>query len=486
MSAQTLPSLEARELAAAWRLAWDADHHRDRLSARPPGEGPGPVDHRGFLRDALAWEPLDPARATLLAEAWVVGAVAPSLDRYLQARTKVLVRLRPEAPGRSLDVHEPAVMVDPESVRRAAWVAAGDAAVAPLRPKAVAVVEALRGAVAGLPEGLRARVGFGRFDPAPVLAATDDLLYELDPAVARARSLDLSRGQWSERLASLVAPAVVRALPSATWAELGTGWASRVGLDAALGGLRGSLLPAHDEATGVMARVHEPGVCSLLAGRPGRTGMAAADVLGACGVAVAGVLGRGVSPGARRGLARASDGLWHALVRRLLLDPAWLAREAGVDAVTRQRVMLEALHGEVLRLRRDAVLAGFVSEALDGGAGASTRFWEAMRAAWGASPEPVWAVHAVVRAVEPGSWWGERPAAAVEGALAEPVALGWLRERFNEDWWRNPHAGPGVVALVAGVNALGVSGWCAAESAEQEGASALRARLAEVARVALR
>jgi len=66
------------------------------------------------------------------------------------------------------------------------------------------------------------------------------------------------------------------------------------------------------------------------------------------------------------------------------------------------------------------------------------------------------------------------------------VALGWLRERFNEDWWRNPHAGPGVVALVAGVNALGVSGWCAAESAEQEGASALRARLAEVARVALR
>ncbi len=486
MSAQTLPSLEARELAAAWRLAWDADHHRDRLSARPPGEGPGPVDHRGFLRDALAWEPLDPARATLLAEAWVVGAVAPSLDRYLQARTKVLVRLRPEAPGRSLDVYESAVMVDPESVRRAAWVAAGDAAVAPLRPKAVAVVEALRGAVAGLPEGLRARVGFGRFDPAPVLAATDDLLYELDPAVARARSLDLSRGQWSERLASLVAPAVVRALPSATWAELGTGWASRVGLDAALGGLRGSLLPAHDEATGVMARVHEPGVCSLLAGRPGRTGMAAADVLGG----VRGGRGGGAgSGGVAGGAARARAGLGRAVARpRAAAAPRpGVARARGrggrgdaaagdAGGPARRGVAAAARRGAGgLCVRGAGWRGGGVDAVLGGDAGGL-----------GASPEPVWAVHAVVRAVEPGSWWGERPAAAVEGALAEPVALGWLRERFNEDWWRNPHAGPGVVALVAGVNALGVSGWCAAESAEQEGASALRARLAEVARVALR
>ncbi len=478
-------SLEARELAAAGRLSYDAAVHRERLLEQPPSEGPSPGDHRGFAQDAAALEALDPPRATLLAEAFVVGAVAPALQRYLQARARVTLRLRPEAPGRPFDTHEAAVMVDPEAGRRAAWVTVADASLQGLRPSAVAVVEALRGALEALDGPLRARVGLGGFDPGPVLAATDDLLHELDPWVARDRGLDLSRGQWSERLASLASPALVRALPPATWAELGMGWAARVGLEDALRGVGNGLRPARAEAAGVGALVREPGVRCDLAGRPSLTGMGAMETLGACGVALGAVLGRGIAPGPRRGLDRASDGVWHALVRRLVLDGGWLTRAAEVDAVTRQRVLLEGLHAEVLRVRRDAVLAGFVAEALGRGEGLGTRFWEGMTGAWGASPEPGWAVHVAARAMEPAAWWGDRPASRIRGALAEPAALGWLRTRFNEDWWRNPRAGDGLRALVRAEQGLGVEGWMAAEEAGDP-VAALRTRFDEVARVALR
>jgi len=485
MAHAPLVSLEARELAAAGRLAYDADVQRVRLSELVPGDGPNPCDHRGFAADAAAMEALDPPRATLLAEAFVVGSVAPTQRAYLQARAGVVLRLRPEAPGRAFDTHEAAVMVDPETTRRAAWVVVADAALAGLRRPATAAVEALREALAPLDVSLQARLGFGGFDPRPVLAATDDLLHELDPYIARTRGLDLGRGQWSERLASLAGLTILRALPPATWAELGTGWAARVGLDEALRAVGNGLRPARAEATGVAAVVREAGGRCDLLGRPSQSGMGAQDTLGACGVALGAVLGRGLSPGQRRGLDRASDGLWHALVRRLTLDAGWLTREAEVDAVTRQKVMLEALHAEVLRVRRDAVMATFVADTVARADNLGTRFREGMTAAWGAAPEPGWAVHVAARAMEPAGWWGDRPAARVRGALAEATALGWLRMRFNEDWWRNPRAGDGVRSLGVAWNALGVDGWMAAEGAD-DAVGALRARFEEVARVALR
>ncbi len=181
--------------------------------------------------------------------------------------------------------------------------------------------------------------------------------------------------------------------------------------------------------------------------------------MGLCGVAMGALLGRGDSPGMLRGVDRDADGLFGTLLRRLAFDAVFLRREAGIDGATRSRVLLEALHAEVLRTRLDAALAGFVGDALLGAKELPTLFTEGMRRALGVSPPPSWAVVLVAQALEPAAPWGGAWTTSAAGARLEPLAREWLRERFNEDWFRNPHAGDGIAAMARELQAFGTEAW---------------------------
>ena len=129
-----------------------------------------------------------------------------------------------------------------------------------------------------------------------------------------------------------------------------------------------------------------------------------------------------------------------ALLRGLMRTPDWLARVHGLQG-DRQRdyVRLEALI-ELFALRQHAARLGYEIERFDSGAGAD-RFVERLTAATGLETHP--ATHL----------WVVRPGFAVARTL-RAAQLGerlhtYLRERFDEDWYRNPRTGPALEQWLA-------------------------------------
>lgn len=477
-------SLEARELDAARLLSMHAAEERDRITGSDgPERSPPMPEWRGFLGDARAMQAFAPPRATLFAEAWLTGATRGVRRRYVAARRGTALRLS-ERESMPFDALPSALMTERSAAKRTVIERAADELAVGLRSAALDVVAELREACATLGPDLRRRVGMGPVDAGEAIEATDELLREIDGYVLRAREVDASRLTWGERLHSMSAPAVTAAIPPATWAGLGLRMAERTGLDGVLRGASAALRPARSDGSGVDALVTAPGERVTVVGRPTVAGYGCGAVMEACGAATAALLGRGDSPGMRRGLDRDADGLIATLVRRLLLERGFLQREAGLDGAERARVMMEGLHAEVLRTRLDAALAGFVSEVLAGARELPTRFTEATRRALGVALPPSWAVVLAAEALEAAAPWGGHWMTRAAGAAVEPVLRAELRERFDEDWFRNPHAGMGIAGMVREYHALGTAAWAKAREAER--AKALRERFDEALREARR
>jgi hypothetical protein len=231
-------------------------------------------------------------------------------------------------------------------------------------------------------------------------------------------------------------------------------------------------------------------------------------------------MGRGIAPGVRRGCDRGLDGVAHALGRRLHLERRFLQREAAIDAVPRERYMLEALHAEVLRTRIDAVLARFGAAILTRAPEPGQRFHEDLtsasrrarvalstesararsgRAARGARvssvrlalvavpirslARPVTLPEASRQAI---AFSPARPRSArALGARCEPRVVALLRERYDEDWFRNPKAGEGVASVFDAMRAVGVNAWSEAHGGALK-VSELAARFDEAMRDARR
>jgi len=131
------------------------------------------------------------------------------------------------------------------------------------------------------------------------------------------------------------------------------------------------------------------------------------------------------------------------LLGSILLEPRWLAERAEVDR-SRARDAVRALSlRRLLALRADAAALRVATEVERGLAGAAWReaHREALRAATGA----VWEG---VRASRDGD--AAALAARVLGAGAGEALRREVRERFDEDWWRNPRCGPWLGALLSG------------------------------------
>ncbi len=126
----------------------------------------------------------------------------------------------------------------------------------------------------------------------------------------------------------------------------------------------------------------------------------------------------------------------------LLLEPRWLRERADVEKRDARDVVRDLALRRLFALRAGAAALRVASEVERGLSGASWRegYRDALSAAAGADWD---SVRASRDADGPGL------AAALRGAaLGERLRLE-LRERFDEDWWRNPRTGGHLAPLLA-------------------------------------
>ncbi|ACG71451.1 conserved hypothetical protein [Anaeromyxobacter sp. K] len=132
------------------------------------------------------------------------------------------------------------------------------------------------------------------------------------------------------------------------------------------------------------------------------------------------------------------------LLGSLLFEPRWLADRAGVERRQAADVVRDLALRRLLALRARAGALRVATEVERGLSGARWReaYVEAMEGATGARWEGVRAARDADAAAH---------AAALRGADAGERLRRDLRERLDEDWWRNPRA----AALLAGLLAAG-------------------------------
>jgi hypothetical protein len=160
------------------------------------------------------------------------------------------------------------------------------------------------------------------------------------------------------------------------------------------------------------------------------------DLLAAAGRALAAAAAR---PHARDPVL--AEALAWALAS-LLLEPRWLAERADVERRHAADVARDLALRRLLALRADAAALRVAAEVERGLSGAAWRdaHRDALSAATGAAWERVRA---------PRDADAERLTARVRGAAAGEALRGELRERFDEDWWRNPRTAPHLASLLA-------------------------------------
>lgn len=479
-------SLEAREIVAARCLAIDADETRARAVDAAPSEHAIPFpDASSMAQNALRSQQDDPWRAALFADAHVAAARRRVWRSLHDAVIRSPVTLRVDGTSLRLDALEGSLITEPNAARREALVAAAAEVATTRRGDARAVIDAIRTALDALDPTLVKALAIGEDAHDDLLAATDDLFGDLDARQCRAHEIDRARLTWADRLRTLQGPATLTAIPSATWSSLGARMFDRLGIDDALRGLVDDLRPAGNAARGIFSLIEAPGQRAIVAGRASLSVYGTAGVMGAVTLAAASVTARGPFAGVRRGCDRVVDGVAHALGRRLLGERLFLQREAGIDAAPRERVMLEVAHAELARLRFDVARSRFTAHVLARGPEAAARFHDELMRAWGASPGPAWAPWAAAWMFETGGFWGGRASAMALGARVEPKVVETLRARFDEDWFRNPKAGRGLVEIFDEMRAVGVRAWCDARGGAIPASSSV-ARLGEVLREARR
>ncbi len=129
------------------------------------------------------------------------------------------------------------------------------------------------------------------------------------------------------------------------------------------------------------------------------------------------------------------------LLGSLLAEPRWLADRLGAD----RRHALDLIRDLALRrlfeLRAGAAALRVATEVERGLSGRAWR--DAYREALGAATGAIWDGVRAARDAE-----GSAHAAALAGAAAGERLRRAIRERFDEDWWRNPRAAGFLAALL--------------------------------------
>lgn len=408
------------------------------------------------------------ALAMLMAEAWVRARTEASRVALALAWKTEPIALPHERPI-ELDRLESAIVLERnDGKRRALWQAASERARDHFRA-ARSVVEALRARATELAiaptDALVDRLGLGRAALADraveaVLRGTEGAFDELDPwalrecglgeRVAAARRGDLT---WDERLRSLSQPRASAAVPLGDRGAGCARWIGRVGLGDVLSSIVDHLETTRVDASRIRVRVEREGERVILSGEEDPTVDGGARCAAAYGEALAWALPRVGLARERAGVDRLHAVASALLARGLLCERAFVTRELGVDPARASLVARASTHGMMVALRRSAAEATFARDALCARPELAARLREGYARAVRSPIDPAWAVHVAAQAIE------RRAEATVIAALIEATLRESLRERFDEDWFRNPRAGEGLAGELASMRSRGAIAW---------------------------
>jgi hypothetical protein len=159
------------------------------------------------------------------------------------------------------------------------------------------------------------------------------------------------------------------------------------------------------------------------------------DLLAASGRALA-----AVAPPSRRDPVLGEALGW--LLGSLLVEPRWLAERADVERRQAPDVVRDLALRRLFALRCDAAALRIATEVERGLSGAAWR--DAHRDALAAATGAVWDRVRAARDAD-----AVPLAARVRGAAAGEALRAEVRERFDEDWWRNPRTAAHLAGLLA-------------------------------------
>lgn len=437
----------------------------------------------------------DVALSVLIAEAWVGPRMRRAQAAYELAWKHEPIALAKEPPV-ELDAIENAVAFERNSARRSAlWDLACARANDHFRP-AKSVVEALRERAGELncatPDGLLDALGLGArgVRSEVLLAQSDGVWDELDAWALREVELgervsDARRRvlPWEERLRT-------RAQPRAS-AQIAVGdrvaacgrWIERVGLGDAMRAVSDRVGASALVSEGVRVEHAREGERVIVRGSEPPSVRGTARIAGALCEAMgsaAAKIGRASERAGRDRVHRAA--LWQ-LGEMLLWEPSFVVRELAVDGAHAALVNRAALHGSLMALRQSLAESEFSRDALAAKSELVVRLRDRMVRALGGVMSPSWTVHVGSSAIE------RRAEAQCAGALCAAVLATRLRERWDEDWFRNPRAGEALAGELTELRALGAMPWLiermgdAGDGEERSGEERERAAIERAERV---
>lgn len=446
--------------------------------------------HTSALREqhAKAVKSGDAALAVLIAEAWVHPRMRRAQAGYELAWKREPIAL-PNEPPVELAAIENAVAFERNGARRSAlWDLACARANDHFR-EAKRVVEALRERAEELgcatPDGLLDALGLG----APsvgvdaLIAQSDGVFDELDGWALREVELgervsDARRRVlvWEDRLRSGAQPRASAQIAVGDRVASCGRWIERVGLGAALGAVSDRVTASALSSEGVSVKVEREGERVIVRGSEPPSVRGTARIAGALSEALgAGLakIGRASERAGRDRVHRAA--LWQ-MGEMLLWEPTFVTRELAVDGAHASLVNRAALHGSLMALRQSAAEAGFVRDALAAKSELVVRLRDRLLRALGSAVSPSWTVHVASRAIE------RRAEAECAGAVCAAVLSTRMRDRWDEDWFRNPRAGAALAGELTEMRALGTIAWLIARTAEASAGEASPSEACEAER----
>lgn len=449
--------------------------------------------HQSALRERYATARAeDEALGVLVAEAWVGPRMRRAQAVLEMAWAREPIALSGEGPV-PVDAIENAVTFERNGARRTAlWDLACVRAQDHFRPTKQ-VVEALRERAGELgcaaPSDLLVALGLGALDGVPdaVLDGTESAYEELDSWALREvelheRVIDARRKvlSFEDRLRSIAQPRASAQIALGDRVAGSARWLSRVGLDGAMRAVIDRVEASSTQSSGVQVRVELEGERVLLRGSEPPSVHGTARIAAAVAESAFAAMARLGPARERAGRDRLHRAVWWQLGERLLWAPAFVERELGVDPAHAATVNLAAMHGSLQALRRSAAEAPFVRDALDGKNELVLRLRDRTTRALGSAMTPSWTVHIAAASLE------RRAEAHCMASLVEAVLYEQLRDRLDEDWFRNPRSGEVLTAESALMRTSGVRRWLIERTgakdereAVERGAKALGARVSE-------
>ncbi len=286
-----------------------------------------------------------------------------------------------------------------------------------------------------------------------VLAVTNDAFVEADLWALKQSGIETPRRslRWEERVHTLFHPRAAGLIAMGDRPASCLRWVHRCGLQFDHTLLQEHIGLSRHNASGIIlapsdrVRVFGEENCGL------RGTLTIANKLG-CAISYA----RGwaeVQPRHRWGADQVAAQTFAALVEQTAFTESFAHREFGVDRSQLEWITRAGLHTWLYELRSNAALALFAHDVLNEKSQLSERYRELMFNSVACAQEPSWTVHQAANIL----------ADCAETKLWGQLFGAWagleLREKFEEDWFRNPLSGERLTVWLDDARLNGTEAW---------------------------